>query len=117
MAIRLRLLSLILVSLFYAGCASTPTLSKSQVFEEYEQISLIQSRLNEDKINDLFDLAPVGFAAAQSKLAEAIVLGQNRNDTGVVEKVAEGRHERFIVPLTRDNEKLAQKFEMVRGRA
>ena len=89
MAIRLRLLSLILVSLFYAGCASTPTLSKSQVFEEYEQISLIQSRLNEDKINDLFDLEPVGFAAAQSKLAEAIVLGQNRDDTGVVEKVGE----------------------------
>jgi outer membrane protein OmpA-like peptidoglycan-associated protein/ATP-dependent protease HslVU (ClpYQ) peptidase subunit len=89
MAIRLRLLSFILVSLLYAGCASTPTLSKSQVFEEYEQIALIQSRLNEDKMNDLFDLAPVGFAAAQSKLAEAIVLGQNRNDTGVVEKVAE----------------------------
>jgi len=33
-----------------------------------------------------------------------------------VEKVAVGRHERFIVPLTRENEKLAQKFEMVRGR-
>lgn len=33
-----------------------------------------------------------------------------------VEKVAEGRHERFIVPLRRDNEKLAQKFEMVRAR-
>ncbi|MEW7993003.1 MAG: OmpA family protein [Candidatus Thiodiazotropha endolucinida] len=40
-------------------------------------------------MNDLFDLAPVGFAAAQSKLAEAIVLGQKRNDAGVAEKVAE----------------------------
>ncbi|MEW8680893.1 MAG: OmpA family protein [Candidatus Thiodiazotropha endolucinida] len=89
MAIRLRLLSLILVSLFYAGCASTPTLSRSQVFEEYERISHLQSRMNEDRVNDLFDLAPVGFAAAQSKLAEAIVLGQKRNDAGVAEKVAE----------------------------
>ncbi|MBT3038333.1 MAG: OmpA family protein [Candidatus Thiodiazotropha endolucinida] len=89
MAIRLRLLSLILVSLFYSGCASTPTLSKSQVFEEYERISYLQSRMNEDRVNDLFDLAPVGFAAAQSKLAEAIVLGQKRNDAGVAEKVAE----------------------------
>ncbi|MCG8049527.1 MAG: OmpA family protein [Candidatus Thiodiazotropha endolucinida] len=89
MAIRLRLLSLILVSLFYSGCASTPTLSRSQVFEEYERISYLQSRMNEDRVNDLFDLAPVGFAAAQSKLAEAIVLGQKRNDAGVAEKVAE----------------------------
>ncbi|WP_369162920.1 OmpA family protein [Candidatus Thiodiazotropha sp. LNASS1] len=89
MAIRLRLLSLILVSLFYSGCASTPTLSRSQVFEEYERISHLQSRMNEDRVNDLFDLAPVGFAAAQSKLAEAIVLGQKRNDAGVAEKVAE----------------------------
>ncbi|MCG7950773.1 MAG: OmpA family protein [Candidatus Thiodiazotropha endolucinida] len=40
-------------------------------------------------MNNLFDLAPVGFAAAQSKLAEAIVLGQKRNDAGVAEKVAE----------------------------
>ncbi|MET0002388.1 MAG: OmpA family protein [Candidatus Thiodiazotropha sp.] len=45
--------------------------------------------MNEDRVNDLFDLAPVGFAAAQSKLAEAIVLGQKRNDAGVAEKVAE----------------------------
>ncbi|MES9827685.1 MAG: OmpA family protein [Candidatus Thiodiazotropha sp.] len=89
MAIRLRLLSLILVSLFYSGCASTPTLSRSQVFEEYERISHLQGRMNEDRVNDLFDLAPVGFAAAQSKLAEAIVLGQKRNDAGVAEKVAE----------------------------
>ncbi|MFC1383576.1 outer membrane porin F precursor [Candidatus Thiodiazotropha endolucinida] len=89
MAIRLRLLSLILVSLFYSGCASTPTLSRSQVFEEYERISYLQRRMNEDRVNDLFDLAPVGFAAAQSKLAEAIVLGQKRNDAGVAEKVAE----------------------------
>lgn len=89
MAIRLRLLSLILVSLFYSGCASTPTLSRSQVFEEYERISHLQSRMNEDRVNDLLDLAPVGFAAAQSKLAEAIVLGQKRNDAGVAEKVAE----------------------------
>lgn len=89
MAIRLRLLSLILVSLFYSGCASTPTLSRSQVFEEYERISHLQSRMNEDRVNDLFDLAPVGFAAAQSKLAEAIVLGQKRNDAGVAQKVAE----------------------------
>ncbi|MES9825073.1 MAG: OmpA family protein [Candidatus Thiodiazotropha endolucinida] len=89
MAIRLRLLFLILVSLFYSGCASTPTLSRSQVFEEYERISHLQSRMNEDRVNDLFDLAPVGFAAAQSKLAEAIVLGQKRNDAGVAEKVAE----------------------------
>ncbi|MEW8027199.1 MAG: OmpA family protein [Candidatus Thiodiazotropha sp.] len=89
MAIQLRLLSLILVSLFYAGCASTPTLSRSQVFEEYERISQLQSRLNEDKVNDLFDLAPVGFAAAQAKLAEAIVLGQKRDDAKVSEKVAE----------------------------
>ncbi|MCG7876299.1 MAG: OmpA family protein [Candidatus Thiodiazotropha endolucinida] len=89
MAIRLRLLSLILVSLFYSGCASTPTLSRSQVFEEYERISYLQSRMNEDRVNNLFDLAPVGFAAAQSKLAEAIVLGQKRNDAGVAEKVAE----------------------------
>ncbi|MBW9266500.1 MAG: OmpA family protein [Candidatus Thiodiazotropha sp. (ex. Lucinisca nassula)] len=89
MAIRLRLLSLILVSLFYSGCASTPTLSRSQVFEEYERISHLQSRMNEDRVNDLFDLAPVGFTAAQSKLAEAIALGQKRNDAGVAEKVAE----------------------------
>ncbi|MCU7943126.1 MAG: OmpA family protein [Candidatus Thiodiazotropha sp. (ex Cardiolucina cf. quadrata)] len=89
MAIRLRLLSLILVSLFYSGCASTPTLSRSQVFEEYERISYLQNRMNEDRVNDLFDLAPVGFAAAQSKLAEAIVLGQKRNDARVAEKVAE----------------------------
>ncbi|MES9847844.1 MAG: hypothetical protein ABW145_05585, partial [Candidatus Thiodiazotropha sp.] len=40
-------------------------------------------------MNDLFDLAPVGFTAAQSKLAEAIALGQKRNDAGVAEKVAE----------------------------
>ncbi|MCW4226257.1 MAG: OmpA family protein [Candidatus Thiodiazotropha endolucinida] len=45
--------------------------------------------MNEDRVNNLFDLAPVGFAAAQSKLAEAIVLGQKRNDAGVAEKVAE----------------------------
>ena len=34
-----------------------------------------------------------------------------------VGKVAVGRHERFIVPKVRNNEKLAQKFEMVWGRS
>ena len=34
-----------------------------------------------------------------------------------VEKVAEGRNERFIVPLERKNEKLADKIEKVRGRS
>ena len=33
-----------------------------------------------------------------------------------VEKVAEGRNERFIVPRERNNEKLARKIEKVRGR-
>jgi outer membrane protein OmpA-like peptidoglycan-associated protein len=77
------------MSLFYAGCASTPTLSKSQVLEEYEEISIFQSRLNEDRVNDLIDLAPVGFAAAQSILAETIAFGQKRNDHQVALKVIE----------------------------
>jgi outer membrane protein OmpA-like peptidoglycan-associated protein len=77
------------MSLFYAGCASTPTLSKSQVLEEYEEISIFQSRLNEDRVNDLIDLAPVGFAAAQSILSEAIAFGQKRNDHQVALKVIE----------------------------
>ncbi len=34
-----------------------------------------------------------------------------------VEKVAEGSNERFIVPRERKNEKLAEKFEKVRGHA
>ncbi|MBI3128219.1 MAG: thioesterase family protein [Candidatus Tectomicrobia bacterium] len=34
-----------------------------------------------------------------------------------VEKVAEGRHERFAVPRERKNEKLAEKIAKVRGRA
>lgn len=34
-----------------------------------------------------------------------------------VEKVAEGRHERFAVPRERKNEKLAEKIARVRGRA
>lgn len=89
MAIRLRFLLLISMSLFYAGCASTPTLSKSQVLEEYEEISIFQSRLNEDRVNDLIDLAPVGFAAAQSILAEAIAFAQKRNDHQVALKVIE----------------------------
>ncbi|PUB88165.1 MAG: hypothetical protein B6D72_05115 [gamma proteobacterium symbiont of Ctena orbiculata] len=89
MAIRLRLLSLILMSLFYSGCATTPTLSKSQVLEEYDQIAIFQSRLNEDRVNDLFDLAPVGFAAAEAKLAEAIAFGQNRNDGQVALAIIE----------------------------
>jgi outer membrane protein OmpA-like peptidoglycan-associated protein len=89
MAIRLRFLFLISMSLFYAGCASTPTLSKSQVLEEYEEISIFQSRLNEDRVNDLIDLAPVGFAAAQSILSEAIAFGQKRNDHQVALKVIE----------------------------
>jgi outer membrane protein OmpA-like peptidoglycan-associated protein len=89
MAIRLRLLFLISISLFYAGCASAPTLSKSQVIEEYEEISIFQSRLNEDRMNDLFDLAPVGFAAAQSILAEGIAFGQKRDDHQVALKVIE----------------------------
>lgn len=33
------------------------------------------------------------------------------------EKVAEGRHERFVVPRERTNEKLARKVAKVRGRA
>lgn len=33
-----------------------------------------------------------------------------------VEKVAEGRNERFIVPRRRENEKLLRKIEMVRGK-
>jgi outer membrane protein OmpA-like peptidoglycan-associated protein/PBP1b-binding outer membrane lipoprotein LpoB len=89
MAIRLRLLSLILLSLIYSGCATTPTLSRSQVLEEYEEISLFQSRLNEDEVNNLFDLAPMGFAAAQSKLNEAIAFGQTRNDKMVALSVIE----------------------------
>jgi flagellar motor protein MotB len=89
MAIRLRLLFLISISLFYAGCASAPTLSKSQVIEEYEEISIFQSRLNEDRMNDLFDLAPVGFAAAQSILSQAIAFGQKRDDHQVALKVIE----------------------------
>jgi outer membrane protein OmpA-like peptidoglycan-associated protein len=89
MAIRLRLFPLILVSLFYSGCASTPSLSRSQVIDEYEEISIFQARLNEDRMNDLFDLAPAGFAAAQSILREAISFGQKRDDVKVAEKVIE----------------------------
>ncbi len=89
MAIWPRLVSLILLSLIYSGCATTPTLSKSQVLEEYEEISLFQSRLNEDRVNDLFDLAPVGFAAAQSKLDEAIAFGQKRDDMQLAQRVVE----------------------------
>jgi outer membrane protein OmpA-like peptidoglycan-associated protein len=89
MAMRMRFLLLITMSLLYTGCASTPTLSKSQVIEEYEAISIFQSRLNEDRVNDLFDLAPVGFAAAQSILAEAIAFGQKRDDHQVALKVIE----------------------------
>ncbi|MGD8912906.1 MAG: OmpA family protein [Candidatus Thiodiazotropha sp.] len=40
-------------------------------------------------MNDLIDLAPVGFAAAQSILAEAIAFAQKRNDHQVALKVIE----------------------------
>jgi outer membrane protein OmpA-like peptidoglycan-associated protein len=59
------------------------------VIEEYEAISIFKARLNEDRMNDLFDLAPLGFAAAQSILKEAISFGQTRNDDKVAEKVIE----------------------------
>jgi outer membrane protein OmpA-like peptidoglycan-associated protein len=59
------------------------------VVEEYEAISIFKARLNEDRVNDLFDLAPLGFAAAQTILEDAISFGQTRNDDKVAEKVIE----------------------------
>ncbi|MCU7858272.1 MAG: hypothetical protein KZQ86_00250, partial [Candidatus Thiodiazotropha sp. (ex Lucinoma kastoroae)] len=88
---RLRLLCLVFMSLFYSGCTTTPTLTEYQVIEEYDEISSLKSRLAEDEVNGLFNLAPLGFASAHSKLAEAITLAQTRSNKQVSIKVTEGK--------------------------
>ncbi|MCU7921082.1 MAG: OmpA family protein [Candidatus Thiodiazotropha sp. (ex Dulcina madagascariensis)] len=88
---RLRFSCLMIMGLLFSGCTTAPTLSEYQVMEEYEAISAFKSQLAEDEANALFDLAPMGFAAARAKLAEAISLGRTRRDEQVAATVAEGR--------------------------
>lgn len=71
------LLISLLFSLFMAGCTTPPTLSEQQVITEYDQVAALKSRLQEDRADGLYDLAPTGFAAAESKLKEAISLGRS----------------------------------------
>lgn len=80
------ILALSLLSLV-AGCAAPPTLSEQQVISEYDQVAALKTRLAEDKVNGLADLAPSGFAAANDKLAEAISLGRSKRDDRVTELV------------------------------
>ena len=91
MTFMLRCVFLIIISLLFFGCTTTPTLSEFQVIEEYDEISAFKARLAEDRASGLFDLAPLGFEQAQSKLKQAISLGRTRRDEQVAETLDEGR--------------------------
>lgn len=79
----------LLLSLLIAGCGSQPTLSEQQVITEYDRVAALKTRLAEDQANGLDDLAPKGFAAAQSKLGSAISLGRSKQDNRVATLVTE----------------------------
>jgi outer membrane protein OmpA-like peptidoglycan-associated protein len=82
--------SLIIISQFFYGCTTVPTLSKKQVLETYREITAFQTRLNEDRANGLFNLAPQGFERARKKLEQAITLGRTKRDQEVSEAIKAG---------------------------
>ncbi len=68
----------LILGLLIAGCTTPPTLSEQQVITEYDQVATLKNRLQEDRSEGLYDLAPAGFAAAESRLNEAISLGRSK---------------------------------------
>lgn len=79
----------LLLSLLIAGCAAPPRLSEQQVITEYDQVAVLKTRLTEDRTNGLYDLAPTGFAAAESKLNSAISLGRSKRNEQVIALIKE----------------------------
>jgi outer membrane protein OmpA-like peptidoglycan-associated protein len=82
---------LIPLCLLIAGCATTPTLSEQQVISEYDEVAALKAQLADDRENGLYDLAPAGFAAAESKLNRAISLGRTKRDSKVANLVSDAK--------------------------
>ncbi len=73
----------VLLAILLAGCTTAPTLSEQQVISEYDQVAALQNRLREDRSDGLYNLAPSGFEAVESKLREAISLGRSKRNERV----------------------------------
>lgn len=89
---KLKALSLLfLLSLITAGCTTPPMLSEQQVILEYDEVADLKAQLAENQSNGFYDLAPLGFAAAEDKLNQAISLGRNRRHENVAALVKEAQ--------------------------
>ena len=77
------------LALLISGCTTAPSLSEQQVITEYDQVAALKQRLQEGRQGGLYDLAPGGFSAAESKLREAISLGRTQRSDRVSALVAE----------------------------
>jgi outer membrane protein OmpA-like peptidoglycan-associated protein len=82
---------LIIVGLLFIGCTTVPTLSQTDVFETYGELSSFRKRLAEDEANGMLSLAPEGFGKAENKLNQAISLGRSKKDQDVAKAIREGR--------------------------
>ena len=77
------------LALIMSACTTAPTLSEQQVIIEYDQLAALKNRLREARSEGLYDLAPSGFTALESKLKEAISLGRSKRDGRVSALVEE----------------------------
>ncbi|MEJ2622234.1 MAG: OmpA family protein [Candidatus Thiodiazotropha sp.] len=85
-----RCASLIVLGVVFVGCTTTPTLSQTDVFETYGELSSFRKRLAEDEATGMFSLAPEGFSKAEDKLNQAISLGRSKKDQAVAKAISDG---------------------------
>ncbi len=81
---------LVLLTLMLQGCTTAPMLSEQQVVTHYDRVAELDQKLRDDRTSGLYLLAPNGYAAAESKLNEAISLGRTKRDGQVNELVTQG---------------------------
>lgn len=63
---------IILAVIFLAACAAGPKLTDEQILGQYEQVAKLDKGLKDAKAQNVDNLAPAGYQAAQQKLDEAI---------------------------------------------
>lgn len=73
---------LLLVTTIIAGCATVPKLTQDDIFAQYPQIAALDKDLKDAAAQNVKDLAPDGYNAAQAQLTTAVSeAGADRSDT------------------------------------
>ncbi len=80
----------LLVAVTATGCATQSKLTQDQVMSQYEQVSLLDTRLREADQNESDFLAPSGFKSANQSLEKAIAAARNNKVDVANQSAADG---------------------------